>query len=178
MSDARKMRDLIHISREQVENALQLAQRDGAAAPGVTGFVAELAAEELNGTLDVDAYDLLAGAWAKAKAVKDAAAKSRATPGKPTVVALGRHELKHTCNPVLALYMGDVPLPEIRLTLELVARFDSAELCLKDGRLASISPGSGSVAAKLKYRSTTLAEETTPTLKIPGAIALEHALEV
>ncbi|HET9653600.1 MAG TPA: hypothetical protein VFP36_15480 [Usitatibacter sp.] len=178
MSDAPKVRDLVHVSREQLESALELAQREGAAPPTLSGFVVSLAAEQLNDALDVDPYDLLAGVWAKAKAVKEAAAKSRATPGKPTVVTLGRHELKHTCNPVLAVFMGEVPLPEIRLTLELVARLDSAELCLKDGRLTAISPGNGSVAARLKYRSTTLAEETTPTVKIPGSIALQPALEV
>lgn len=177
MSKVSNLRELIEVSGAQLESGINLAERDKPSRR-LTGFVFSLAAEEINKSLsDVNMYDVLAHGWAKARALRTAATTSR-TSGKPTVVSLGEHDFKYTCNPVLELHAGEIPLPEIKLTLELTARFKSVEMSVVDGKLSAISPGSASVIARLKYGSAMLVEKNTPNARISSSIKLNPPLEV
>jgi hypothetical protein len=110
--------------------------------------------------------------------VRDAAAKSRATPGQTTMVTLGQHELTHSCHPVLAFYVGDAPLPELKLTLELVARFKSVALSIADATLHALAPGDASAVVRLKYKTVKIKEQATPDWKFPGMIRLGSGIRI
>jgi hypothetical protein len=176
MSDGMTLRSLIDLSKADIEKALaEHAKVDTDAARGLGhlgGFAAAIGAEQLNKALDVDVYELLAKAWTTVQAVHDAATKSRLTPGQPTLISLGAHDLRHICQPVLKLFVADVALPDLRLTLELVARFNSVKVSIADARLRSVAPGDASVIARLWYKSVQLKEKSSPVWKLPGEIPL------
>jgi hypothetical protein len=182
MSEPRTLHDFIGLSSADIEKAMAEQARDGGAAQeAVTqlgGFAARVGADEINKALDLDMYDLLAHGWAKVQAVRDAAAKSRATPGQTTMVTLGQHELTHSCHPVLAFYVGDAPLPELKLTLELVARFKSVALSIADSTLHGLAPGDASAVVRLKYKTVKIKEQATPDWKFPGMIRLGSGVRI
>lgn len=177
MSKVTHLRDLLEVSGVQLENGINLAERDKPARR-LTGFVFSQAAEEINKSLaGVDMQEVFAHGWAKARALWSAANSSRLT-GKPAVVALGEHDFKYSCNPILEMQAGDETLPEIRLSLELTAHFKKAEMSVVDGKLTAIAPGSAAVVARLKYGNAVLAEKTTPNARIASHIKLEPPLDV
>jgi hypothetical protein len=180
VNDAPTLRDLLgRLSEKELQPALDAAPDSRPPLPYPLRCVAALAAEGLDQELGgLTLYDLLAQGWLKARAVREAAAKSRATPGASCVLPLGEHELVHTCNPVVTVYFDDVPLPEIRFTLELVARLQSAELTLSDGCLCAISAGSGSAVVRLNYNAVKLVERSTPSVKVTSSFRFEPALPV
>jgi hypothetical protein len=175
MSDAMKLRDLITVSEENVSDAVK---QHGGSGPGVQGFVASAAADQLNEALDQDITAVLATGWAKVKDVKAAAARSRAAPGTTEVVTLGKHEQTSTHHPVLSLMVGEQKVAELEFTLELTATFKSVKLAISDGRIRSIAPGEASALARLKYKSLKLKEKSTPEWKLPGEIKLGDGINV
>ena len=176
MSKPPKVCDLIEFSQEDIEHAInEQAKEESAVAQAtahIAGFAAGVAAGQLNTALDIDVFELLGKAWTKVKNVRDAAAKSRDTPGQAVIINLGSHDFTHSCQPVISVRVGTVPLPELKLTLELIAAFKSAQLSITDGKLVSIAPGEASATARLKYKSIKLKEQTTPSWKLPGSVAL------
>ena len=84
MTEATKLRDLIHVTKADIEAAIAAkAKDDGAvahAAGQAGGFAASIAADQLNSVLDTDLYELLALTWAKGQQLKEAASKSRLKP--------------------------------------------------------------------------------------------------
>ncbi len=182
MSDPTRLHDLITLAAPDIEKALAEQAKDGEATgeavASLGSFAARVGADEINKSLDLDLYDLLAHGWAKVEAVREAAAKSRATPGQTTMVTLGKHELTHACEPVLVFYVADAPLPELKLTLELVARFKSVALAVSDATLHALAPGDASAVVRLKYKGVKLKEQATPDLKLPGMIRLGKGLRI
>ncbi|HET9651112.1 MAG TPA: hypothetical protein VFP36_02925 [Usitatibacter sp.] len=177
MSKVSTLRDLVEVSGAQLESGVNLAERDKPSRR-LTGFVFSEAAEEVNKALaTVDVQDVFAHGWAKARALWSAANASRGN-AKPTVVALGEHDLKYSCSPVVELKAGDEALPEIRLTFELSAHFRKVEVSLADGKVTAISPGSAAVVARLKHGATLLVEKTTPNARVSSTIRPEPPLDV
>lgn len=182
MTEATKLRDLIHVTKADIEAAIAAkAKDDGAvaqAAGQAGGFAASIAADQLNSVLDTDLYELLALTWAKGQQLKEAASKSRLKPVDTIVETLGKHELTHTCYPTLTIFIGEVPLPEIKLTLELVAQFRSVSLSIANGLLLAIAPGQASAIVRLKYNGVKIKEQATPDWKLPGEIKLGAGLMI
>lgn len=176
-----RLGELIALAPNDVQQALAEASRDEpalAAVKSVTGFVASLGADELNGALKQDPFELLAMGWVKLKAVRDAAAKSRATPQQTTVLTLGQHDVIAPAYPTLTIYCDGVALTTLKFTLELDARFKSVALAIADGRLRSVAPGEASVLVRLKYKSVKLREQPTPAWKLPGTLTLGAGIPI
>lgn len=182
MSDATTLRKLIGIGKEEVEKAFALHAKDEAGIAGklgsATGFIASVAADKVNGELDVDALELLGKAWAKLKILREYADPKKHPPGQTSVIQLGQHDVTHTCDPVLALRAAGVKLTELKLALELDARFKSVALSIVDGRIMAAAPGEASVIARLKYKSVKLKEQSTPAWKLPGEIKFGKGIPI
>lgn len=180
MNEQLKLRDVIRFSSADIESALAVGSKNGDAAAtafgALAGFAASMGADELNRVLETDLYALLAGAWCKVKSIRDGAAASRQSPDQVTVIKLGEHNLTHTCHPTLRVYFGEAPLPDLKLTLELTARFSSVTLAIRDGKLIALAPGETSAIVSLKYEGVKLREEATPAWKLPGEIRLGEGL--
>jgi hypothetical protein len=129
----------------------------------------------LNKALDSDVFTLLAGLDQSAGGTTP---RGRLQSGATKKVTLGLHELTSTHHPVLTIRIAQVALPELKLTLELVARFKSAELAVSGGRIRSLAPGEASAIARLKYKSVKLKEQSTPAWKLPGRLDLGDGVPV
>ena len=167
MSEILKLRDLIQVSSREVEQAVTAeAKVDGkvaAQAGSLQGYVASLGAEEVNKTLDLDIAELLLGAWTKVRSIKEAAGNAG-----QQVVKLGKHDFKYTCYPVLTFNVGELKLLELKLTLDLIATFESMAVSVADKRVKALAPGEAKATVKLSYKGEELKKVETSSLKLPG----------
>lgn len=181
MNDQTRLCGLIEVKKADLEKALaRKAEDDSEVAHAlhyIGGLAASAATEEINRALDVDVYGLIAHAWSKVQAIRESAERSKREPG-PSVVTFGEHDFTYTCYPVLTFYLDETPLPELRLTLELVARFESVALSIVEGRLRSIAPGKASAIARLKYKETEIVEKKSADWKLPGEVGLGAGVPV
>jgi hypothetical protein len=181
MSATLRLSELISITEDDVERALAEQAKDETAVALVqrqlAGYAAGLAAEELNRTLDTEVVRLLAPAWASAQAVRDAARRSMES-NERTVVTLGAHEVTSEQQPVLTLTMAQVPLPELRLTIDLLARFKSVALAIAGPAIRGIAPGEASLSARLRYRETVLREQARPVWDLPPRVSFGDGVPV
>ena len=165
MNNGIKLRAPIEVSSDDVEKALlELAKDEPAIARAydhLRGPGAQLAADQLNQVLDVNAFDLLASGWAKVPAVRNAVQLSVLKPGPPAIVRLEQHNIASTSYPVLNINAAPSALPELRLTLELIVGVQSATLAVRDGRIELVALGKASVIARLKYKDVLVKEHST-----------------
>jgi hypothetical protein len=71
-----------------------------------------------------------------------------------------------------------IPLAELKLTLELTAKFKSVSLAIRDGKVLSAAPGEASVEVTLKYKSVEIARRPTPSWKLPGRIPFGEGIQI
>jgi hypothetical protein len=143
-----------------------------AATPDWVDFSASLAAERLNETLNVDVFELLADAWLKFRQVRDCADPIKHPPGEVALVRLKDVTVTSRNAPFLRPTSNGAALMELRFELELVARFDTLELVIRDAHIRSLRPGAAQALVTLKYGASKLAERSTPNWQLPGEIAL------
>lgn len=176
------LRELFEFSASLVERGMAEQGKDSDVvareAPSLTGFVKETAADSLNDALDTDVIELLAQAWVKLKKVRDCADPKKHPPEETTVLPLRDVEITSTHSPILHTKVGALELPELRFTLELVAKFAAVDLVIRDGRIRSLRPGGCSALVRLKYRAVKLAERSTPEWKLPGEISLGEGVRI
>lgn len=181
MSETLRLAALIDITRVDVERALAEQAKDETAVALVqrqlVGYPASLGADELNKALDADVVTLLAPAWAQVQAVRDAARRSSES-NERTVVTLGPHEVTSQQHPVLTLSMAQIPLPELRLTIDLVARFKSVALAIAGAAIRGIAPGEASLTARLRYGELVLKEEARPLWELPARVSFGDGVPV
>lgn len=163
------LRALFEFSGAMVEHAAA-EQAKGAAAPtspSLAGFVAESAAQHLNDALEADVLQLLADGWIKFKEVRDCANPKKHPADEVVPVKVFDAELTSTHSPLLRTTVGGVSMPELRFTLELVAKFPAIELLVKNARIRAVRPGRASAVVRLKYGKAQLAERSTPDWTLP-----------
>ena len=176
------LRSLFEFSASTVEHAEATQRAEAGAAaqapPTFTGFIASTAADELNKTLDTDVFEMLSQAWQKLKQVRDCANPALHAPHETSVVPLRDIEITSINTPLLHATVGGVKLPDLRLTLELVAKFGAIDLVIQGARIRSLRPGAASAVVKLKYGSIKLAEKATPKWVLPGSVDLGEGLAI
>lgn len=163
--DSIRLGEPIGVSSDDIEKALFEQSKDEPAVSGaydhLRGSTAQLAADELNHALEVDVFDLLVRGWATAPAVRRAVQLSVLSPGPPGIVRLEPHTVTSTSTLVLNTHVAQRALPELDLTLELVADVQSATLATRDGQIELVALGEASLNARLKYKSVVLKEYAT-----------------
>lgn len=181
MSETLRLSDLVAITPDDIERALAEQARDETAVALVqrqlVGYPASLGADEVNKALDTDVMALLAPAWARLQAVRDAARRSSES-NERTVVTLGPHEVTSEQHPVLTLTMAQIPLPELRLTIELAARFKGVALAIAGAMVRGIAPGEASLTARVRYRDVVLKEEARPLWELPARVSFGDGVPV
>lgn len=177
-----KLAALLPVAAADLEATLREHVGRAPGRPGVVanvfGLAAEAAAGKLREALDVDLIELIAGAWLKIEAVREYRDPSRYPPGKVAVVPLAQHDIVSTHDAVIDAEVAGVPLPELRLKVELTARFKSVALSIEGGRVVAIAPGECAVIVRLKYGAKLLKEQSTPALQLPGRISLGEGLAI
>ena len=181
MSESLRLSELIDVTQDDVERALAEQAKDETAVALVqrqlVGYAASLGADELNKVLNAEVIVLLAPSWARVQAVRDAARRSTES-NERTVVTLGTHEVTSRQHPVLTLTMAQIPLPELRLTIDLVARFKSVALAIAGTAIRGIAPGEASLTARLRYGDTVLREEARPLWDLPARVPFGDGVPV
>lgn len=165
MNNGIKLRTRIDVSSDDIEKIwVAYAQEESAALKAhehLRGPAAQRAAEELNHTLDVDVFDVLAQGWAAVPAVRNAVQLSALMEGPPAILRLDQHTVTSTSHPVLSIQVAQDALPELRLTLQMIAGMQSATLAARAGRIELIALGKASVIARLMYKSMLIKEHAT-----------------
>jgi hypothetical protein len=171
MNKAIRLRAPIEVSSDDVEKAwLELAKDEPVASRAyehLRGAAAERAAGELNQALDVNAFEMFAQGWAQVPAVRNAVQLSALKAGPPAIIRLDPHNIASTSYPVLNVHVAQDALPELKLTLEIMAAVQSATLAARDGRIELVALGKASVTARLKYKDALLKEHVT---SVDGAL--------
>ena len=165
MSNSIKLRRKIEVSGEDVDRALVEYAKDEPSVSRVLdhlrGPAAKRAADELNQALDLNVFEVLAQGWAQVPAVRNAVQLSALMQGPPAIVKLDQHNITSTAYPVLEVKVAEDALPELRLTLDIIAGAQSATLAVRDGRFELLALGKASVTARLRYKHVLLKEHTT-----------------
>ncbi|MBC8117958.1 MAG: hypothetical protein H7X75_00085 [Burkholderiaceae bacterium] len=159
-----KLASSITVAPDDVERALLEHARDEPAVARVCGSLrmnADLAADELNLALDVDVLEVFSRAWVTVPPVRRAVQLSALTAAPPAIIRLDEHVIRSTSYPVLGVNVAGDSLPELRLTLELVADIQSATVAACDGQVELVAINAPSVSARLSYKSILLKEHAT-----------------
>ncbi len=107
------------------------------------------------GLLDIDLGDALIYCWRTHDRLVKAAEETMRVPGRQEVVQLASHEVTWTTQPTIDLLVDGVRVHTFRFQLSLVFEVDVAAAVVKEGKLAGLKAGDGSVAGTL-------------TLEMPG----------
>jgi hypothetical protein len=175
MSDSIQLRAPLTLSGEDVERALLELSKEvpsvSRAYEQLRGAPAQRAADELNQVLDIDVLELFTRAWTTVPRVRNAvqfsalklgATKvSSLTAAPPPIIRLDQHDIVSTSYPVLSIDMPNDALPELRMTLGIVAHVPHATLTFDDGRIELLALGRASVQATIKYNDVLLKEHVT-----------------
>jgi hypothetical protein len=76
------------------------------------------------------------------------------------------------------LTMAQIPLPELRLTIDLAARFKSIALAIVGATIRGIAPGDASVSARLRYGDLVLKEAERPLWQLPARVSFGDGVPV
>ena len=160
-----KVRELLPSKFERIDEVIRkkICSDDKVEQPSIPGFVWELvgskATEAVHDLMDCDAFELLAHAWSTARELHECTDESKHPPGKESLVFLGEHKLSTNVHPILELTIGSFVRERLRFTLELVAKFDVADLVIFNKHIVAIDKGVCSASAQLKYGNEKLHNE-------------------
>ena len=134
--------------RQQVGNAPEFAKQK---IPGfLWSVIGEKATQALDDTLDLNVFGVFARAWCQGIEIRRAAKASLAHPGVPFTLLLGKHKASTSLLPAVDITLLPFGTHRIPFELALAAEFESVELKLVDGAIASIGAGTCRVVAQLK----------------------------
>lgn len=183
MSDASlKLADLLP-SRGRIDSA-ELDFSAGPITPTVLGFVGSKVEEAIDAALEADVLGLVALAWTKVGALKDASAEGLAK-GEPRHVYLGKHEIESESKIDVRVEFSQLPgaaklLAPLtdELSLKLRAKFDSVGLTIENGSIVAVDAGEGAVEAELCYSNKKLLGTTTTPVVWPARYRLAHPVMI
>ncbi len=127
------------------------------------------ATRQLDGVLNVNAFDLLASGWCKARELQEYANPAQHPATELSNVFLAEHTLSHTSHPEIVITVGQVRLQPIRLMLLLSATVDAAVLTIQNGHILSVRSAVCWAKAQLKLGELTLHKPLqSQQLPLPG----------
>lgn len=156
------LRSLLPDQYQRMDEAIEKYSREQpwTGQASIPGFLWQVLSDRvtagIHGILDGDLFGFLAAGWCKAREIHKSAAKSLREPEKDIPLVLGKHELSTGIQPVAEVTLGDLGKTELRFDLLLKAKFESAVITLRKGRLMSVGAVDCEVSALLKYREYTL----------------------
>lgn len=181
----RALRKLLPGSFEHLEDVVRtkLSGEPGADWGRVPQFVWQFAgakvADAVHEVLDIDAFELIARAWAKAVELSEYNDPVKFPRDKESKTHLLDHKLTAKLHPVIEVAILGFGRTKLRFTLELTARFRSAELLIKGGQIVAVAAGDCSASAQLKYGDIKLHKEMkTADLKVGRPLPLNPALTI
>lgn len=124
--------------------------------------------------LDIKLIDVVAGAWAKLKELRDYCGRKPDDPDKPFQVALARHEVLSSHQPGIDILLGSKVIGRIVVDLELSLTLMGIVLSIQDDHIVAVASGKFAAAGSIKYRDATLIEKKSEEYNIPGTWILDR----
>lgn len=118
--------------------------------------------------LDIKLIDVVAGAWAKLKQLRDYCGRKADDPDRPLSVALARHDVQSIHQPSVEILLGDKVIGRIVVDLELSLTLTGIILYIEDDHITAVASGKFAGTGAVKYRGATLIEKATKDYDIPG----------
>jgi hypothetical protein len=141
------------LEREKAANA-KLASLP-AVAMGVVGERVDAAVRE---TLSCDVFQVLAGAWAKARELHDYADETKHPAGETATMFLGEHALGVDLHPTVDVTIAGLATFELRFTLSLQAALRMAELTIRNHHIVQLGRCDAALQCVLSYGGVPLHE--------------------
>jgi hypothetical protein len=137
-------------------------------------LAASKVADAIRDRLNFDVVDLLGRGWTVARELHEYKDPKKHPSNETSVLYLGEHKMKTECHPVVNLKIGSIQGPELRFTLEFVAKVKSGALAIKNAHITSFGSGLFDVAAQLKYQGIDLHKpKEMVKVELPGKYDFE-----
>jgi hypothetical protein len=143
------------------------------------GLVKSQADHQLRDVLKVDVFELIAKAWAGARAMHNYTDASAHPPDQTEIMHLGEHTVTATVHPVLQIIVAGIKLEPMRFSLILSAQLQAAALSIRNAAIIAASPGDASATAELRYRDVRL-HDPLPlrTIHLPTLKTFEPGIRI
>ncbi|MEU1072764.1 MULTISPECIES: hypothetical protein [unclassified Streptomyces] len=125
--------------------------------------------------LSLDLFDVAAGGWRKHVALRDAARRTRATPGSEEVVALATHEITSRHRPYVDVLVDGVNLGTLDVGLDLTFRITGLVAVVRDAQLVALRSGECKLTGYLTIQQILLAKRQAQ-VDLPGIWRLHRPL--
>jgi hypothetical protein len=184
------VRQMLPDNYQDMDDAIEKYSREHpwSGQASLPGFLWQMLGDQvtskIHSVLEGDVFGYLAAGWCKAREIRQSAIKSLREPDKPLALVLGKHELSTGIQPIAEVTLGDFGKTELPFDLLVKAKFESAVITLKNGRLISAGSGNCEVSALLKFREYTLYDGpsiktamTEPLRFEPGLVIASESAE-
>ncbi|MFK0046199.1 hypothetical protein ACIQU4_19255 [Streptomyces sp. NPDC090741] len=131
----------------------------------------------INGFLDLDLVSLVASGWSKYKVLKEAALRTRRSPGSEEVVALATHTISSAHHPSVDLLVDGAQAATVAVNLTVLFRISGLVGVVRDGLLVAARSGQCAVEAKLAVRDIVVASREG-RLDLPARLRLRKPIDL
>lgn len=118
--------------------------------------VRERAGHAIRSALDFDVRQLFGRAWCEAPEMREFTDESKYPTDREWTVSLGKHPVKITTHPELAVTCANVKVAKAVFNLEIEAEFRSVVLAIRSGRITAIWSADVEIMSVLKYGNSPL----------------------
>lgn len=152
--------------------------------PSLLGFINGKVEEVVEASLSADVLSLIAHAWARVSALRDAAELGRQKQAAQYVF-LGEHELDSEANVKVLIDFSLAPGAAAvvapvtdALTVRVAAKFESAGLTIDNGYIVAVEAGRASARAELRYSSNKLFASSSDWMSLAGKWRLDPSVPI
>lgn len=121
--------------------------------------------------LDLDVSDVLVHAWKKHQLLAAACQRTAAHPAGEELVRLASHTIRSTHRPCVQVFVDDVLVTTVDLTLSLTFAVHGLLAVVRGGHIVGLRAGTCAATAALDCESVRITDSTL-TFDIPGTIHL------
>ncbi|MFI6144495.1 hypothetical protein [Streptomyces sp. NPDC051109] len=171
-------------SAEALADSLQASGAATGLLPGPHGLttaadraVGRELATVVDGFLDLDLVSLVASGWSQYKVLKEAARRTRGSPGSEEVVALATHTVSSTHHPSVDLLVDGAPAATVAVKLTVLFRISGLVAVVRDGLLVAARSGQCTVEARLAVRDIPVASREG-RLDLPATLRLREPIDL
>ena len=156
--------------------AARQAGDDSAEGPG--SALTERALAQLDALLDVDVSSILAGAWNRARDIREYGERSRKDPEKDFLLSLSEHSVRSNHKPYFDIVVNGVRKGRITFDVNVGLKLKGFQLVIRDGRILAMTTGPCEASGKVSLDGFVLLEEKSRPVALPGRIDLGEGLVI
>jgi hypothetical protein len=183
------LRKLFGVDRLELsaESAGQLASRETYAelqeqlkdkAGSAWASIARRLPEQLETLLDIDAVEVMVGAWNKSRELRKYRNEAEYPPEQLVLVPLAKHKIESKHAPYVELFVNAQPCGRLNFEIDVSLTLEGAELAIQGGRIKRIRTGSTIGTGTIKCEGAVLGKGERKLLPLPGEIDLGQGVVI